>query len=83
MAIGVAPPIGMFPVGSSNGCHLFSLRDCLGIGMEGAAVGGCSTVGGVLGGGMGGGDGGACPRRRKYKVARAPLSGSELWYRAA
>ena len=64
VAIGVALPIGMFPVGSGEGCHLFSLGDCLGIGVEGVAVGGCSSVGGVLGGGMGGGNGGACPRRR-------------------
>ena len=61
MAVGVALPIGMFPIGSSEGCCLFSLGDCLGIGVEGAAMGGCSSVGGVLGGGTSGGDGGACP----------------------
>ena len=64
IAISVAPPVGMFPIGSGKGCHLLGLGDCLGIGVEGVAVDGCSSAGGVLGGGMGGGDGGAFPRRR-------------------
>ena len=45
MAIWVAPPIGMFPIGSVEGCHLFGLGDCLGIGVEGLAVDGCSSAG--------------------------------------
>ena len=64
VAVGVAPPIGMFPISSGEGCSLFSLGDCLGIGVEGVAVGGCSSAGGVLGGRMHGGDGGAFPSRR-------------------
>ena len=64
MAIRVAPPISMFPIGSGKGCHLFSHGDCLGIGVGGVAVDGCSSTGGVLGGRMGGGNGGACPNRR-------------------
>ena len=64
VAAGVALPIGVFPIGSGNGCHLFSLGDCLGIGMEGVAVNGCSSTEGVLGGRMGGGNIGACPNRR-------------------
>ena len=59
IAIGVALPMGMFPIGSGEGCHLFSLGDCLGVGVEG-----CSSAGGVLGGRMGGGNGDACPSRR-------------------
>ena len=64
VAVSVALPIGMFPFGSGKGCCLFSLGDCLGIGVGGAAVDGCSSTGGVLVGRMGGGDGGACPNRR-------------------
>ena len=64
IAARVTLPMGMFPIGSGEGCHLFSLGDCLGIGMGGAAVDGCSSVDGVLGGRMSGGDGGACPNRR-------------------
>ena len=64
MAVRVALPIGMFPIGSGKGCCLFSLGDCLSVSVEGAAVDGCSSTGGVLGGGMGGGNGGACPSRR-------------------
>ena len=64
IAFRVALPIGVFPIGSGKGCCLFSLEDCLGIGMGGVAVGGCSSTGGVLGGRMGGGDRGASPNRR-------------------
>ena len=64
MAVGVALSIGMFPISSGKGCCLFSLGDCLGVGVEGAAVDGCSSAGGVLGGRMGGGNRGACPSRR-------------------
>ena len=64
VAIRVALPIGMFPISSGKGCCLFSLGDCLGIGVEGAAVDGHSSAGGVFGGRMGGGNGGACPSRR-------------------
>ena len=64
VAVRVALPIGMFPIGSGKGCYLFGLGDCLGIGVGGVAVDGCSSTGGVLGGKMGGGNGGACPNRR-------------------
>ena len=64
MAARVALPIGMFPISSGEGCCLFSLRDCLGIGMGVAAENGCSSMEGVLGGRAGGGDGGACHNRR-------------------
>ena len=64
VAVGVALPIGGFPIGSGKGCCLFGLGNCLGIGVGGAAVDGCSSTWGVLGGTMGGGNGGACPNRR-------------------
>ena len=63
-AAGVAPPRGMFPIGSGEGSPLFSLGDCLGVGIGGVAVDGCSSVGEVLGGRMRRGDGGACPNSR-------------------
>ena len=59
----VALPMGVFPLGSGKGCHLFGLGDCLAIGM-GVAVDGCSSTEGFLGGRMGEGDGGACPNGR-------------------
>ena len=83
IAAGVALPMGIFPIGSGEGCCLFSLGDCLGVGMEGVAVNGCSSTEGVLGGRMREGDGGACPNRRWYEAVRAPLSGCGLWHRAA
>ena len=81
VALGVASPIGVLPVSSGKGCHLFSLGDCLGIGMGGVAVGSCSFIGVVFHGGMGGGNRGVPPNRMWYKVARAPLSGCEQWHR--
>ena len=45
IAFGVVLPISMLPVGSGKGHHLFSLGDCLGIGVGGVAVGGCSSTG--------------------------------------
>ena len=63
-ATGVAPPRDMFPIGSGKGNHLFGLGDCLGFGVGGVAVDGCSSTGGVLGGRMRGGDGGACPNSK-------------------
>ena len=62
IALGVAPSIGVLPVSSGKGCHLFSLGDCLGIGVGGVAVGGCSSTGGVFHGGMGRGDRGGFPQ---------------------
>ena len=47
---GVAPPRGISPISSGKGWCLFGLRDCLGIGMGGAAEDVCSSTGGVLGG---------------------------------
>ena len=76
-------PMGTFPIGSDEGCHLFILGDCLGIGMGGAAVDGCFSTEGVLGGRTRGANGGAWPNRRWYEAARAPLSGCGLWHRVA
>ena len=45
IAFGVALPIGVLPIGSGKGCHLFGLGDCLGIGVGGVAMGGCSSTG--------------------------------------
>ena len=45
IAFGVAPPISVLPISSGKGHHLFSLGDCLGIGVGGVAVGGCSSAG--------------------------------------
>ena len=64
IATGVTPSMGVFPIGSGKGSCLFGLGDCLGIGMGGMAMDGCSSTEGVLGGRMGGGDGNACPNRR-------------------
>ena len=64
IAFGVALPMDMLPIGSGKGCHLFGLGNCLGIGVGGAVVGGCSSTGGAFHGRMDGGDGGACPNRR-------------------
>ena len=55
VATRVAPPMGMFPIGSGKGSHLFGLEDCLGIGVGGASVDGCSSAEGILGGRMRGG----------------------------
>ena len=62
IATRVAPPIGMFPIGSDKGCCLFDLGDCFDIGMGGTAVDGYSSTEGVLGGRMGGGDRDVCPQ---------------------
>ena len=48
IAFGVVPSIDMLPCGSGEGSCLFSLGDCLGIGVGGAAAGGCSSTRGVL-----------------------------------
>ena len=61
IAFGVVLSIDMFPCSPGEGCHLFSLGDCLGTGVGGAAVGGCSSTRGALAGGTDGGDGGDCP----------------------
>ena len=61
-AAGVALPRGLFPISSGKESCLFSLGDCLGVGIGGVAVDGCSSMEGVLGGRMRGGDGGACPK---------------------
>ena len=83
ITFGVVPPMGMLLISSGKGCCLFSLGDCLGIGVGGAAVVGCSSMGGVFCGRMGGGNRGACPNRMWYEVARAPLSSCGLWHRVA
>ena len=74
IVFGVALPIGMLPIGSGKGCCLFSLGDCLGIGVGGAAVGGSSSAGGAFHGRLCGGDRGASPNRIWYEVAMASLS---------
>ena len=71
-AAGVAPPRGVFSIGSGKGCHLFGLGDCLDVIMGGVAEDGCSSMGGVLVGQMSGGDGGACPNSKWYDAASAP-----------
>ena len=63
-ATGVAPPRDMFPISSGKGSYLFDLGHCLGVGIGGVAVDGCSSVEGVLGGRTRGGDGDACPNSR-------------------
>ena len=45
LAFGVVPSIDMLACGSGKGSHLFSLGDHLGIGVGGAAAGGCSSMG--------------------------------------
>ena len=45
IAVRVVLPIGMFPIAFGEGCYLFSLGDCLGVGVGGAAVDGCSSMG--------------------------------------
>ena len=79
----VALPRGVFPISSGKGCCLFHLGDCLGIGMGGAAEDVCSSMGGVLGGWMSEGDRGACPNRKWYDAASAPLFDCGLQLRAA
>ena len=49
-ATGVDPPSSMSPIGSGEGWCLFSLGDCLGIGMGGVAEDVCSSTGWVPGG---------------------------------
>ena len=78
VAFGVAPSIGMLPIGSGKGCHIFILGDCLGIGVRGVAAGGCSSTGVAFHGRMCGGNGRASPNRIWYEVAMAPLSGGGL-----
>ena len=64
VAFGVAPPIGMLSTGSSKGCHLLGLGDCLGTGVGEVAEFGCSSMGEAFSGKTSGGDGGVCPKRR-------------------
>ena len=64
MAARVAPPQGMSPIGSGKGWHLFSLGDCLGIGVGGVAEDVCSSTGGVHGGWMSEGVGDVCPNSK-------------------
>ena len=63
VAFGVALPIGMLPTGSDKGCYLLGLGDCLGTGVGGVAVVGCSSMGGIFRGRTSGGNGGVCPNR--------------------
>ena len=48
VAFGVAPPISMLSMGSGKGCCLLGLGDCLGIGVGGMVVVGCSPMQEVL-----------------------------------
>ena len=83
MAFGVAPPIGMLSTGSGKGCCLLGLGDCLGAGVCGMVVVGCSSMGEVLCCETSGGNGGVCLSKRWYKVARVLLSGDGLLYKMA
>ena len=81
VAFGVAPPIGMPSMGSGVCVTFFGLGDCLGIGVGGTVVVGCSSMGEVFCGEASGGDGGACLSKRWYKAVRALLSGGGLLYK--
>ena len=81
VAFVVAPPIGMFSMGSGKGCCLLGLGDCLGASVGGTVVVGCSSIGKVFCGETSGGNGGACLSKRWYEVVRALLSSGGLWYR--
>ena len=83
VAFGVAPPIGMLFMGSGKECHLLGLGDCLGIGVGGMVVVGCSSVGEVFCGKVSGGDGGVCLSKRWYRVVRVILGGDGLLYKMA
>ena len=74
MAFGVAPPIGMLPMGSGEGCHLLGLGDGLSTGVGEMVAVSCSSMGEVLCGEMSGGNGGVWPSRMWYEAARALLS---------
>ena len=56
IAFGAVPSIDMLPCSSGKGSCLFSLGDHLGIGVGGAAMGGCSSTRGALAGRTDGGD---------------------------
>ena len=81
VAFGVAPPIGMFSMGSGKGCCLLCLGDCLGTSMGETVMVSCSSMGEVLCGEKSGGDRGVCPSRMWYKAARALLSSGGLLYK--
>ena len=63
VAFGVVPSIDMLPCSSGKGNHLFSLGDHSGIGVGGAALGGCTSTRGTLVGRTDGSDGGDHPNR--------------------
>ena len=48
VTFGMILPRGILSTGSSEGCHLWGLGDCLGTGAGGAAEVGCSSTGEVL-----------------------------------
>ena len=50
VATRVALLMGMLPISSGEGCPLFGLGHCLGIGMGGTAVDSCSSAEKILGG---------------------------------
>ena len=72
----VTPARGIFPIGSGKGSCLFSLGDCLGIGIEGVAVDGCSSMGGVLEAEQGEG-------MEMLVLIAGHTSGCGLWHKAA
>ena len=63
IAFGAVSSIDVLPHDSGKGSHLFGHGDCLGTGVGGVAVGGCSSTRGALAGGTDGGDGGDCPNK--------------------
>ena len=81
VAFGVAPPIGMFSMGSGKGCHLLGLEDCLGTGVGELAAVGCSSMGEVLCDNTSGGNGGVSPSRMWYGATSALLSNCGLLYK--
>ena len=63
IAFGAVPSIDVLPCGSGKGSCLFNLGDCFGIGVGGAAMGGCSSTRGALTGRTDAGDGGDHPNK--------------------
>ena len=63
IAFGAVPSIDMLPCSSGKGSCLFGHGDHLGIGVGGAARGGCSSTSGALAGRTDGGDRGDHPNK--------------------
>ena len=83
VAFGVALPIGILSMGSSEGHHLLSLEDHLGTSVGETVVVGCSSMGEVLCNDMSGGNRGVCSSRRWYEAASELLSNGRLLNKTA